>query len=68
MSTYILHQALRMEFWSYTNQARRRSSYEDGLTEKPGFCNLLKAGASLCSCGFNRQVQDVSQGTSPWSP
>ncbi len=47
-----------MEFWGYTNQVRLR-----GLTENSGFCNLLKAGASLCSCGFNRQVQDMSHAT-----
>jgi hypothetical protein len=58
-----LHQALRMEFWGYTNQVRLR-----GLTENQGFCNLplqvsRRQAASrlrLYSCGFNRQVQALT--------
>jgi hypothetical protein len=36
-SAQILHQALRIEFWGYTNQVRLR-----GLTENQGFCNLRR--------------------------
>jgi hypothetical protein len=32
-----LHQALRMEFWGYTNQVRLC-----GLTENQGVCNLRR--------------------------
>ncbi|HEY9709282.1 MAG TPA: hypothetical protein V6D48_13850 [Oculatellaceae cyanobacterium] len=35
--THILHQALRMEFWGYTNQVRLR-----GLTENQAFFNLRR--------------------------
>ncbi|WP_155897990.1 hypothetical protein [Allocoleopsis franciscana] len=66
--TDVLRQALRMEFWGYTNQVRRRSFSEDGLTEYQGFYNLrrqvsLRQAASrlrLYSCGFNRQVQALT--------
>ena len=44
-----------MEFWGYKNEVRLR-----GLTENQDFGNPCQAGASLCSCGFNRQVQDMS--------
>jgi hypothetical protein len=44
-----------MEFWGYKNEVRLR-----GLTKNQGFCNLLQAGFECNSCGFNRQVQDMS--------
>jgi len=59
----ILHQALRMEFWGYTNQVRLR-----GLTENQGFLTCVVRYAqrqrdrqvlfvcSLSLSGFNRQV------------
>jgi len=44
----------------YKNEVRRRSFSEDGLTENQDFGNPCLAGACLCSCGFNRQVQQMS--------
>ncbi len=46
-------------------QVRRRSFSEDGLRENLDFGNPCLAGACFCSCGFNRQVQDMRLLTEP---
>ncbi len=64
--TQILQQALRIEFWGYTNQVRLR-----GLTENQPelLCeDFVTCAGRFClySCGFNRQVQDMRWAKVSW--